>query len=518
MPRASDLKAGAPRALERALVAGFAAGFLYLVTFRSGRLIFPFLGGSNGVFFDEGARVLGGEVMYRDFFEFVMPGTAHLFAAVFALLGASTAALGAALVAQGALLAALAHGLASRVAGAPWRLIAPATFTVLVYAPYTLGDHKWPALACAFGSLLVLTGGPTTTNRAFAGGLLAGASAVFTQDMGLGLVAGALIGLALERVGSRSLLAAAAGGCVVPLLTLGCFAWAAGPATVFYDCVTFPLTRYPEFRPFSIGAAPPLRALPRELAQVALAVGGLVGGLVGLSRRGNTAVRVGAAAGLGVLAATLHRGVYPAALAIEATLLLPLLPCVLAPGLRPRWARWPALALAAGILPGLLHGSAGFVVWRQRLQPLALESHRAGDVWLASPMPELSWIETLTSPGEGVFLLPARGGHYFLTGTRNVTSFPYLIEGQTTEAQARQALQEIDAARPAVGLWDTRPGGPAPQASLVLTPLLEGLLERYQAEALPSGVLLLRRRDTALARHVAAPGEPAGETDPHVRP
>jgi hypothetical protein len=133
-------------------------------------------------------------------------------------------------------------------------------------------------------------------------------------------------------------------------------------------------------------------------------------------------------------------------------------------------------------------------------------------------MPELSWIEGRTSPGEGVFLLPARGGHYFLTRTRNVTSFPYLIEGQSTEAQARQALQEIDTARPAVGLWDTRPGGPAPQASLVLTPLLEGLLERYQAEALPSGVLLLRRRDTALARHVATPAEPAGETGPDVRP
>jgi len=142
-----------------------------------------------------------------------------------------------------------------------------------------------------------------------------------------------------------------------------------------------------------------------------------------------------------------------------------------------------------------VHGLLGFVVWRQLLQPMVLERHRAGAVWTARPLPELAWIEAETQPGEAAFLLPARGGHYFLTRARDVTAFPYIIEGQHTPAQARAALEQIEAARPRVGLWDQRPwprGDPESDGPLAF--LYRGLHESYTFERLQSGVFLLRRK------------------------
>jgi hypothetical protein len=498
---------------ERLAVAAGSLLLLWLLFFRHGLLIFPFTGGTNGVFLDQAVRVLAGEVMYRDFFEFVMPGTTYLYAGVFGLLGPTTRALGWALLVQGALLAALMHALASRVAGQGWRLLPPAALVTLAYAPGTLGDHKWPALAAGLSGLLVLTGGALSAGRALAAGLLLGASVTFTQDLGLGLAAGALAGLALSRPVAPALLALAAGCAALPLLVAAGFALLAGFSTMLQDCVVFPLTRYREFNVFSLRLATSLRTLPRELAQLLLAAAGLWGALLTLRRERRPAAAPLAGAGLGMLLATLHRGLFPAALAIQASLLLPLAAVTLErwpPAGRGRWLRRAALAIL-GL--GLLHGSVGMAAWRQGLQPLTLETHRAGSVWVGSPMPELLWLERNSAPGERVFLLPARGGHYFVSATRDATTFPYLIEGQSTPEQAAAALAQIVAARPRVGLWDVRPGGAAPAAGVALLPLRDGLLRDYEAVPFPNGALALRLRpgrsgadgDGALSSALPAP-------------
>jgi hypothetical protein len=155
-------------------------------------------------------------------------------------------------------------------------------------------------------------------------------------------------------------------------------------------------------------------------------------------------------------------------------------------------ARVALVALAAG----LLHSGPGYAAWRQWLQPLTLEPHRAGAVWMTRPTPELLWIEQRAGAGAGTFLLPARGGHFFLTGTRDVTTFPYVIQGQHTAAQARAVLEQIEAARPAAGIWDESPWpARAPGQDGELALLREGLERAYEVERLPSGVLLLRRKE-----------------------
>ena len=491
-------------ARERVLVFACAAVVLYLTLFRGLTPIFPFDMGTNGVFFDQAARVLSGEVMYRDFFEFVGPGVVHLHALVLAVAGPTIGAMTAAMVVQGALLTVLVHALSARMAGPGFRLLAPAVFAVLVYAPYVLGDHKWPALMCALLGLLVLTGGGHTPRRAFLAGVCLGGSAVFTQDLGAGVVAGVLASLALRRrgAGARPVLLVLSGAALPLAAAFAFFAAQAGARTVVYDWLLYPLQRYPEMNRSYLDLVPSLRTLPRELAQVVLGLSSVAAAFISDRRTRHSAEKPGAetaalvaAAGLGMVAAMGHRGLYPMGVAVQTCLLLPVLGRTLerwwkAAGGAQRRLATTVLCIAAA---GLIHGAVGLVVWRQVFQPMTREQHRAGAIWTVSPLPELSWIEAQTEPGEGTFLMPAKGGHYFLSRTRNVTAFPYLLEGQNTVEQGRRALAQIEAARPRAGVWDqrpwprTEPGTPGPLAFLY-----DGLLRSYDAETLPNGVVLLR--------------------------
>jgi len=408
-------------------------------------------------------------------------------------------------VAQGVVLALLVHAVAARVCGPGWRLLPPAVFVVLVYAPNVLGDHKWPAILCAMAGLLVLAG-RSTASTTVGGALLLGGSAVFTQDLGAGVVAGTLAYVSLRRPRRRSLPRLLL-GCALPLgLAFLYFSYKAGARTIFYDWLLYPLQRYPELNQSYVDLVPSLRTLPRELAQVVLGTLGVMAALVSLleARRaeadtsGGDALGLVSAAGLGMVAAMGHRGLYPMGIAVQTCLLLPVLARHLERGRHRRSRAWRALATAVALVvaAGLLHGSVGLVVWRQLFQPMTLERHRAGAVWAPAPMPELAWIEAHTAPGDPTFLMPAKGGHYFLSRTRNATSFPYMIEGQNTVEQGRQALGEIEAARPRVGVWDQRPWPrTVPGTDGPLSFLYEGLLRSYDAETLPSGVVLLRRKD-----------------------
>jgi hypothetical protein len=295
--------------------------------------------------------------------------------------------------------------------------------------------------------------------------------------------------------------------CAAPLaLAFAWFSSKAGVATVVYDWLLYPLQRYPELNRSYLDLLPSLRTLPRELAQVVLGVGGVLSAAACLleSRRrrdagaGADVAALVSAAGLGMVAAMAHRGLFPMGVSVQTCLLLPVLARWLE-GARARDTRRPravATAVAVVAAAGLVHGSIGLVAWRQLFEPMTREEHRAGSVWTPSPMPELTWIEAHTAPGDPTFLMPAKGGHYFLSRTRNVTSFPYLIEGQNTVEQGRRALAEIEAARPRVGVWDQRPwprragGTEGPLAFLY-----EGLLRSYDAETLPNGAILMRLKE-----------------------
>jgi hypothetical protein len=207
--------------------------------------------------------------------------------------------------------------------------------------------------------------------------------------------------------------------------------------------------------------------------------------------------RQAARAGLGVLLAPAVAHVDAQTMTVQATVLLVSLVAALerlAASARPGH-RWVARAGAAVLGIGLLHGAFGLLVWRQMAQNQVRQPFRAGRAWIEAPALELEWIERRAEEGERLFAFPAAGMFFFLTHTRNATSFPSMVEGRFGPEEQRRALREIDAARPRFGVWLSAQRFAVPPGSPTLDTLYEGILDRYETEqVLPNGTLLLRRK------------------------
>ena len=490
-----------PRLVERWLLIAGCVVFLHLVLFRDGTFVYLFHKASTGAWVDEGTRVLDGQVPYRDFSETIGPGLVYLNAAILGLLGRSLDALAWAGLAMGVLVTALLHALSCRVVASRWRLLPPLLFAVVVYPPYDLGSHRWPALALGILGLLALARRePGTTRDALAAGAAFGLATLFTLETGAGIALGTAFYLVRERSLRRDLLAATLIGWLAPVaVVMGGFAVAAGGLGPVRGWALAWLLEA-RGRPLDLA----LGWGPRPATYLAMAGGGLLSAIAVLRARMATAPEVEARssrlvafAGLGLLIAAVPRGIDPYALGSGSSLLA----VCLAQALEDRRAAsrpvlaWSRRALLAVLAVGLLHGSLGFVIWRQVLQRQNRQRFRAGTAWNAVRAPEFDWIESRTAPGDPIFVFPAGGMYYFLTRTRNPTSFPYMVEGRVTADEQRRALAEIRVARPAVGLWLGAQRFAVPAGRPALDTLYRGILETYEPEqARPDGTLLLRPR------------------------
>jgi len=128
---------------------------------------------------------------------------------------------------------------------------------------------------------------------------------------------------------------------------------------------------------------------------------------------------------------------------------------------------------------------------------MTLERHRAGEIWVSSPMPELVWLEANAQPGQAVFLFPDKGGQFSLGQFRNATRFPQMQDmGFSSQRQISEALADIERTAPAIGVWHESRLAQQPSSRSTLAPLFDGLAQHYGIEAqLPGRVFLLRRRD-----------------------
>jgi hypothetical protein len=412
---------------------------------------------------------------------------------------------------MGVLVTVVLHALSCRVVASRWRLLPPLLFAVVVYPPYDLGSHRWPALALGTLGLLALARPEPGVPQALAAGVAFGSATLFTLVTGAGMALGTALHLARERPLRRDLLAATLAGWLAPVaLVMGGFAVAAGGVGPLRGWALAWLLE-PRGQPLDLAS----RWGPRSAAYLAMTGAGLLAAIAVLRGRIVAApgiearsARLVARAGLGLLIAAASRGIDPYALGAGSSVLA----LCLAQALEDRTAAcrpalaWSRRALLAVLAVGLLHGSLGFVMWRQVLQRQNRQRFRAGTAWNAVRAPEFDWIESRTAPGDAIFVFPAGGMYYFLTRTRNPTSFPYMVEGRVTAEQQRQALAEIRAARPAVGLWLGAQRFAVPAGTPTLDTLYLGLLESYEPQqARPDGTLLLRRRPTQ-----GAGGGPSG--------
>lgn len=432
-------------------------------------------------FMSDALRMLRGEVLYRDFFQFTMPVAQALLAAAFAVAGPSLLvahALQAALV-WGA--AVLAWCLARALGAGPWAAWLPgAALAVGLYPHYPGYNHHWVALPAVLGALLAgaaaLRGGRART-WALAGALAALAFLTVFADGAVLLVAFLAAPPLAAWLAGRPLatalrpLAAFLAGFAAPVaLAAGWLAALGALGVGFFDVFVWPLAFYRgsggvndvAFASDLPGLLMPIRGLPGWFGRVAHYVlqyalfgaafmASLAFGLGLLARRargaaGNEAVDdaplgLAALAALGFLALStrgradfVHVGMYMVPGLVALVALLP---------------RFPGRSAGRAALAVFALTGAGMVakgVWQD---PATWRSPRPPDARMREA-PIIAWLQANARPGDRMVALPA-GGFYYFYGPPPATRNPYVLppdQGYTPEAEWRAVGAEIATNRP----------------------------------------------------------------------
>jgi hypothetical protein len=231
------------------LVLSFAAAviFLYLRTFRLPAT--PFVGiGDQILFFARAARMVHGQVLYRDFFELVPPGTDLLYAAAFRVFGIHAWVMQAWAIVLGLALCWVITWTASRILTGALALLPALLFLVFDFSSGLDLTHHWYSTLAALAAVGVLMGG-VSLQRIMAAGALCAIATLFTQTQGgLTFLALTLYLLWRKRCDQESsvlkqVVAAALPFTLVLCCVLGYYAYRAGFRTIFFDLFVFP-TRF----------------------------------------------------------------------------------------------------------------------------------------------------------------------------------------------------------------------------------------------------------------------------------
>ena len=214
--------------------------------------------GDEGVLLHGAARILGGEVLYRDFFEFLPPGGFLIVASWMKLFGVGFASVRVLAVCVVAAIAALVYATARLASGS--RPLA--ALLAIAWAGFSQGDwtgvhHHWlttgASMASAAGLFLALDGAPRR-GAAFTAGLFAGTAAMITQTRGA-LLCVAVVAVLLTLPRDRSRLASAiAGEALVPASMIIYLAARGTLSSAFDDVIRFPARHHAWIQPVPFGS------------------------------------------------------------------------------------------------------------------------------------------------------------------------------------------------------------------------------------------------------------------------
>jgi hypothetical protein len=492
--------------LEYAIVLCIACAITYVINFRDGVFIWSLSQQEGGMWIDEAYRMLNGELIYRDFFDFLAPGTVLVNTLLMWILGQTTTGVGLIVVILGALIAVAVHAASAALLSQPWRLLPTAIFLGLTYPVYSALNHKWPTILLCLAGMLVVLPERSRMRCAASGALLAGTT-LCTQDFGVGAAFGMCAALWLMRgreSGADPRRFVLAYGATLAAVLAG-FGAAAGFGKVWYDLFAFLFEQYGTSHMFAIGFGG-AENLPIWLAPFGLGMLGFGYALLGIARRfwrsDPPALVIVALTGTGLLViGGLAHPIEPIQVGTRAIPLSILGVYVLETMVKSRIAQ--PLPLLGVIALGAV------VVWHAVTQPIGvqyayarhLEVHRAGTIWAIHAQDELDWLEANTVEGQQVFLFPDKAGFYFLSRTRNATSYPILLDiGFNPESQVADAIRQIGANCPTVGVWHrTRLASYWGHPEwFTLKPLWEAIERDYDVAAeFPNGATALRRRPGA---------------------
>jgi hypothetical protein len=199
-------------------------------------------------FFEHAKRILLGQVPFRDFFEFVMPGTDLLYAGIFRVFGVHAWLAADIVILLGLALTAVVLRISQKIFHGNTAFLPPLLFLIFDFDSARDATHHWYSTLFVLMAALVLLSG-RTPRRVFCAGILCGIATLFTQSQGLfGFVSIAvfLIAIGLTEKQSRALLVKHMAILGVPLIVIvggvvGYYSYRAGAHVMVYALWQYPV-------------------------------------------------------------------------------------------------------------------------------------------------------------------------------------------------------------------------------------------------------------------------------------
>lgn len=155
------------------------------------------LWGDQVGFFNDGSKMVLGQLPYRDYFVIVPPGTDLVYALLIRCFALRMWIPNLLVAVLAAIVAALTTLIASRLLRGPIVLLPGLLLGGIAFQVSMEATHHWFSTAAVMAALLVLLGG-STMPRAAVAGALCGIAACFTQTRGAAVVAGFAVYLLLR--------------------------------------------------------------------------------------------------------------------------------------------------------------------------------------------------------------------------------------------------------------------------------------------------------------------------------
>src|SRR5262245_44191921 len=210
----------------------------------------------EGIILHGAARLLEGQVLYRDFFEIIGPGTVLVSWARVKVFGASFAAIRVLSVATVTLIAILMY-LTARAVSAHRAIALALALVFLVRAPQDL-NHHWFTTAAAMAAALSLLSSIYSARflwlACFSTGVFVGLAVMFTQSRGGILAIGILAVLLTLPDRSRRLVWTVAGMAMAPAAATIYLASVGALRAAIEETLVFPSQRYSAIQSVPFGA------------------------------------------------------------------------------------------------------------------------------------------------------------------------------------------------------------------------------------------------------------------------
>jgi len=210
--------------------------------------------GDQAIYLHHATRMLDGEMIYRDYDHFTLPGTDVLYAALFKCFGVRAWIPQAMLVVLGGAMVWLIIFISGKLTSGTVAYLPALLFIALPFSSYLDATHHWYSLVATTGALAVVLEERTLGRLVWAGVLL-GIAAFFTQSMTLLVVGFALFLLWEHRRENptwgellKKEICLLGGFLVTISACLAYFVWTVGAKKVFYYTVVFVAKYYPADR------------------------------------------------------------------------------------------------------------------------------------------------------------------------------------------------------------------------------------------------------------------------------